>query len=332
MKKLLQQLFQQEYLDQHTAKNTLLEITQGVYNQAQIAAFLTVFQMRSISLEELQGFRAALLELCIDIDLSEFDSVDLCGTGGDGKDTFNISTLAAVVVAGAGYHVTKHGNYGVSSICGSSNVLQELGYTFTNKEEALKQQLDKHHLCFLHAPLFHPAMKMVGGLRRDLGVRTFFNLLGPLVNPVQPNKQLVGVANLEIMRLYQYVLQQSQKEYAIVHALDGYDEISLTGTFTVINPHEELSLQPAQIGQHLHQPEDIKGGNSIQEAASIFMQILKGEGSQAQNEVVCTNAGLAIQRFKPDHSLPDCIQEAKEALLSQRAFQNFKQLLQSQEL
>lgn len=329
MKKLLEQLFQQEYLDQATAKSTLLNITKEAYNPAQIASFLTVFQMRPMALEELQGFRAALLELCVPIDLSDFDSVDLCGTGGDGKDTFNISTLAAVVVAGAGYTVTKHGNYGVSSVCGSSNVLQQLGYQFTDKEDALKQQLDSHNLCFLHAPLFHPAMKAVASIRRDLGVRTFFNVLGPLVNPVQPQQQLVGVANLEIVRLYQYVLQQSQKEYAIVHALDGYDEVSLTGAFKVITPNQEQCLEPMQIGQQQHEANALQGGSTIEAAAQVFMQVLEGQGSQAQNEVVCTNAGLAIQRFKPHTPLIDCIQEAKEALLSKKAFQNFKQLIQA---
>jgi anthranilate phosphoribosyltransferase len=329
MKKLLEKLFQQEYLDQATAKQTLVDITQGVYNPAQIAAFITVFQMRPIALQELLGFRAALLELCVPIDLADFDSVDLCGTGGDGKDTFNISTLAAVVVAGAGYQVTKHGNYGVSSVCGSSNVLQALGYQFTNDAEQLKRQLDKHNLCFLHAPLFHPAMKAVASIRRELGVRTFFNLLGPLVNPVQPKQQLVGVANLEIVRLYQYILQQSQKEYAIVHALDGYDEISLTGAFKVITPTQEQCLEPAQIGQQQHDAIALQGGSTIEAAAQVFLKILEGQGSTAQNAVVCTNAGLAIQRFQPQRPLTDCIQEAKDTLLSQKAFQNFKQLIQA---
>jgi anthranilate phosphoribosyltransferase len=327
MKKLLERLFQQEYLDRETARNTLHNITQGRYTPAQIAAFLTVFQMRPIALEELQGFRTALLELCVRIDLSDFDSVDLCGTGGDGKDTFNISTLAAVVVAGAGYSVTKHGNYGVSSVCGSSNVLQQLGYKFTKEEDRLKRQLEQHNLCFLHAPLFHPAMKAVGSIRRDLGVRTFFNLLGPLVNPVQPKQQLVGVANLEIVRLYQYILQQSEKEYAIVHALDGYDEVSLTGAFRVITPSQEQRLEPQHIGQQCHQAAAIKGGSTIETAAMVFLTVLEGRGSRAQNEVVCTNAGLAIQRFQPARPLTDCIQEAKEALLSKKAFHNFRALL-----
>lgn len=328
MKKILQGLFQQEYLSRASAKKILIEIAQEKFNSAEVASFLTVFQMRPISTEELQGFQDALLELCLKIDLSDYNSVDLCGTGGDGKDTFNVSTLAAVVVAGAGYHVTKHGNYGVSSVCGSSNVLEQLGYKFTNKEDDLKRQLDQHKLCFLHAPLFHPAMKAVAPIRRDLGVRTFFNLLGPLVNPVQPKQQMVGVSNLEIVRLYQYVLQQSDKEFAIVHALDGYDEVSLTGAFKMITPKSEALLTAQQIGQKQHNPKDLAGGSTIEAAAKIFSNILAGKGSQAQNQVVCTNAGIAIQRFNPEKALETCIEEAKEALLSQKAAQNFKALIQ----
>jgi anthranilate phosphoribosyltransferase len=330
MKKILQSLFQQEYLSREKAKKILIEIAQEKFNSAHVASFLTVFQMRPISTEELQGFQDALLELCLKIDLSDYDSVDLCGTGGDGKDTFNISTLAAVVVAGAGYNVTKHGNYGVSSVCGSSNVLEKLGYKFTNKEGDLKRQLDQHKLCFLHAPLFHPAMKAVGAIRRDLGVRTFFNLLGPLVNPVQPKQQMVGVSNLEIVRLYQYVLQQTDKEFAIVHALDGYDEVSLTGDFKIITPKSEALLRPQEIGQNKQTAKDLSGGSTIEAAAKIFFNILEGKGTEAQNQVVCTNAGIAIQRFNPQKALENCIQEAKEALLSQKAFHNFKALLEKQ--
>lgn len=327
MKKILQRLFQQERLDYAEAKQILLNIATEAYNPAHVASFLTIFQMRPIATAELQGFRDALLELCLKIDLSDFDSVDLCGTGGDGKNTFNISTLAAVVTAGAGYTVTKHGNYGVSSVCGSSNVLEQLGYQFTNDTLTLKRQLEKHQLCFLHAPLFHPAMKVVAPIRRQLGVRTFFNLLGPLVNPIQPKQQMVGVSNLEIVRLYQYVLQQTNKEFAIVHALDGYDEISLTGGFKVITPKSELLLQPKNIGQNALTASDLYGGETIEGAAKIFLTILKGEGTDAQQNVVCANAGIAIQRFKPTTSLESCIAEAKEALLSQKAYHNFKALL-----
>jgi anthranilate phosphoribosyltransferase len=218
----------------------------------------------------------------------------------------------------------------VSSVCGSSNVLEKLGYKFTNQEDTLKRQLDQHKLCFLHAPLFHPAMKAVGGIRRDLGVRTFFNLLGPLVNPVQPKQQMVGVSNLEIVRLYQYVLQQSDKEFAIVHALDGYDEVSLTSAFKVITPTSEALLTPQEIGQKKQIAKDLSGGSTIEAAAKIFSNILEGKGSEAQNQVVCTNAGIAIQRFNPERALETCIEEAKEALLSQKAYHNFKGLLEKQ--
>lgn len=327
MKKILERLFQQEYLNEIEAKEILIQIAKEAFSPEHIAAFLTVFQMRPISTEELKGFRSALLELCLKVNLYTSDTIDLCGTGGDGKDTFNISTLASVVVAGAGYKVTKHGNYGVSSVCGSSNVLERLGYQFTNDEVILNQQLEQQNLCFLHAPLFHPAMKAVGGIRKKLGFRTFFNLLGPLVNPIQPNKQIVGVSNLEIMRLYQYVLQQDTKEFAIVHALDGYDEVSLTGDFKVITAAKESCLSPASVGLQQHQPVELHGGTTIDEAAKIFLKVLQGEGSQAQNEVVCINAGIAIQRFQPQKLLADCVKEAEEALLSQRAYQNFKSLI-----
>lgn len=327
MKKILQRLFQQEYLEQEEAKNILIQIAREEFNPAHTVAFLTVFQMRPIATEELKGFKDALLELCLKIDLTNYNSVDLCGTGGDGKDTFNISTLAAVVTAGAGYDVTKHGNYGVSSVCGSSNVLEKLGYKFTNNEEELKRQLDQHHLCFLHAPLFHPAMKAVASIRRDLGLRTFFNLLGPLVNPVQPKQQMVGVSNLEIVRLYQYLFQQTNKEFAIVHALDGYDEVSLTGDFKLITPTSEERLRPADIGQQKYDPIALNGGTTVDQAAKIFLEILQGNGTQAQNEVVCTNAGIAIQRFAPNKAINACIEEAKEALLSQKSYQNFKALI-----
>lgn len=329
MKDILEKLFDQEYLTYQQAKDILQKIAANSYNEAHIASFLTVFRMRPIARQELEGFRDALLELCIQVDLSDFDSIDMCGTGGDGKDTFNISTLASIVVAGAGYQVSKHGNYGVSSVCGSSNVLEKTGYKFSNQPYVLKKQLDQHNLCFLHAPLFHPAMKAVGPVRQQLGLRTFFNLLGPMVNPAQPAKQVVGVADMHILRLYQYVLQQTQRSYAIVHALDGYDEVSLTGAFKLVTKQSEQVLQPQDTGQQLHRATALKGGTTVEQAASIFMNILQGKGSEAQNQVVATNAGIAIQRFKPTHALQDCIAEAKEALISQKAYKNYKSLVET---
>ena len=261
MKQLLNRLINQENISSEEAKQVLVNISHGMYNQSQIASFLTVFMMRSITLEELKGFRDALLELCVPIDLKEFNAIDLCGTGGDGKDTFNISTLSSFVTAGAGVKVSKHGNYGVSSACGSSNVMEHLGIKFSNDEDFLKHSIDKAGICVLHAPLFHPAMKNVAPIRRELGVKTFFNMLGPMVNPSFPKNQMVGVFNLELLRLYGYLYQNTDKNYSIVHALDGYDEISLTGKTKVISNASETLFEPSdldvpQIGQS-----DIFGGN-----------------------------------------------------------------------
>src|SRR4051812_45334406 len=220
MKKILSHLFENKSFTREEAHRILISIARGEYNSSQIAAFVTAYGMRNITVQELQGFRDAMLDLCIKLDFSDYELIDLCGTGGDGKDTFNISTLASFIVAGAGYKVAKHGNYGVSSGCGSSNVMEYLGYQFTNDESKLNSSLDKAGICFLHAPLFHPAMKNVAPVRRELGVKTFFNMLGPLVNPAKPNNQIVGVYNLELARLYAYLYQKSEVNYTILNALD----------------------------------------------------------------------------------------------------------------
>lgn len=326
MKTLLHRLFNKEHLDYNEAKQTLTNIAQNQYNAAQIAAFLTVFQLRGIELEELKGFRDALLELCIPVNFSDFDCIDVCGTGGDGKNTFNVSTLSAFVIAGAGYKVAKHGNYGVSSVCGSSNVLEYLGYQFTNNTDQLKRQLEQANICFLHAPLFHPAMKSVAPIRQQLGVKTFFNMLGPMVNPAQPQRQLVGVFDLKLQRLYNYLYQQGNKKFAIVHALDGYDEVSLTGSFKLITNEQEQILSPAALGLPQYKAEELFGGDTIKEAADIFMQVLQGQGTVAQQNVVACNAGIAIQRFEPKSELIDCIAKAKEALQKGAALQAFQGL------
>lgn len=327
MKKVLIRLFEHKKLSRSEAKEILVKIANNEYNEAQIAAFISVYLMRAISVEELQGFRDALLELCLPIDLEGIDSIDIVGTGGDGKNTFNISTISSFVIAGAGYKVTKHGNYGVSSACGSSNVLQHLGYTFTNEEDTLKRQLDQANICFFHAPLFHPAMKTVAPIRRQLGVKTFFNMLGPLVNPGQPKFQLLGVFNLELSRLYQYIFQQTQRQYAIVYAMDGYDEISLTGDFKLRNNIGEQMISPAMMGKPKLTPEDLRGGDSVESAARIFTTILDGKGTAAQNHVITANAGLAIQCMHPEKSIGDCIAEAEESLLSGQAFEKLKTLV-----
>lgn len=327
MKKILNHLFEHQKLTQQQAKEILTNISKEKYSSSEVAAFISVYLMRSISIEELSGFREALLELSLPVELEGIASIDLCGTGGDGKNTFNISTASAFVVAGAGYKVTKHGNYGVSSICGSSNVLQHLGMTFTNDQSILKKQLDKANICFLHAPLFHPALKSVAPIRKELGVKTFFNYLGPLVNPVQPTHQLVGVFNLKVQKLYQFLFEKSNTQYSIVHALDGYDEVSLTAEVKVIQNNRQYVKSPDYFGLPSYKPSAIFGGSDIPAAAKIFTELLEGRGTAAQVDVVTANAALAINTFKPEADIKDCVSEAKESINSGAALVAFKNLL-----
>ncbi|MCH7409287.1 anthranilate phosphoribosyltransferase [Belliella sp. DSM 111904] len=327
MKEVLNHLIEHRTLGKEQAKEVLVKITSGEYNQSQIAAFLTVYMMRSVTVEELGGFREAMLEQCIPVDIAAYDAMDLCGTGGDGKDTFNISTLASFIVAGAGQNVAKHGNTGVSSICGSSNLLQSFGYEFTNDIGKIKKSLDEAGICFLHAPLFHPAMKHVGPIRRDLGVKTFFNMLGPMVNPSFPKKQLVGVFSLELARLYAYLYQNQDGLFSILHAIDGYDEISLTGDFKMISQQGEKLYSPEAIGLSQINAKQIKGGSTIEESAKIFDQILKGRGSNEQNAVVIANAAAALHTAMPTLSFQDAVEKAKDSLLAGKALQKFKALV-----
>ncbi|MGB0600674.1 MAG: anthranilate phosphoribosyltransferase [Flavobacteriaceae bacterium] len=325
MKAILNQLIQHEQLTSEQARQVIINIADGKYNPSQIAAFLTVFMMRSISLEELEGFRSALLELCIAVDLSEFEAIDLCGTGGDEKNTFNISTLSAFVTAGAGVKVTKHGNYGVSSGCGSSNVLEALDIRFSNEADFLKRCMDEAGICILHAPLFHPAMKNVAPVRRELGVKTFFNMLGPLVNPAFPKYQLTGVFNLELARLYYYLFQKTASRFTVLYALDGYDEISLTGATKAFSNKGERVLTPQDFGVLAHQASTIAGGETVDSSAAIFTAILDNKGSQEQHNVVCANAGMAIATAK-DLSPIEGFEEAKASLESGEALKAFKTL------
>ena len=327
MKAILNHLFEHKYLEKEKAKEVLMDIGTGKYNQSQITAFIAAFMMRSVNVDELMGFKEALLELCIPVDLSDYDTIDLCGTGGDGKNTFNISTLSSFVVAAAGYKVAKHGNYGVSSVCGSSNVLEKLGYEFTSSEDELKSQIDNNGICFMHAPLFHPAMKYVGPIRRELGMKTFFNMLGPLVNPSKPNHQIVGVFNLELARLYKYLHQSSDKKYAIIHALDGYDEVSLTGNFKLIANDTDTVYSSKDLGLSTYKEEELYGGETIEEAVAIFKKVIAGEGTDAQISAVSANAGLAIWCFDQSRSMVDCVAQAREALVSGKANQVLKSVL-----
>lgn len=326
MKEILDKLINQYTLDKAESKAIMLRIANEEFSDAEIAAFITTYLMRPISVEELSGFRAALMELAVQVDLGNIEAVDLCGTGGDGRNTFNISTLTAFVVAAAGYNVVKHGNYGVSSVSGSSNVLEYLGYTFTNEESILKSQLDQYQICFLHAPMFHPAMKAVGPTRRNLRVKTFFNLLGPLVNPASPTHQVVGVYDFHVARLYQHFLQQMDRRYFIVHSLDGYDEISLTADTKLIGEGIETIIRADEFALPTYQAKDLFGGDSVAEAAKIFVDILNNKATAAQKDVVLANAGLAIRCFCPDKSLATCVDEAREALESGKAAEILKGL------
>jgi len=327
MKNILNKLFNHHTLDRAEAKDTLIKIAQGAFNESQVTAFITVYMMRKITVDELQGFRDAMLEMCIPVDLADYDTMDLCGTGGDGKDTFNISTLASFIVAGAGQAVAKHGNNGVSSVCGSSNLLQHFGYTFTNDVDDLRRNLDQANICFLHAPLFHPAMKNVAPIRMQLGLKTFFNMLGPMVNPSFPRKQLVGVFSLELARLYSYLYQQNDMNYVILHALDGYDEISLTGDFKIISSNKESVLSPEDIGKKKVLAEDLKGGTTIKASAKIFEQILKGEGTRSQNDVVIANAGMALYAANPNLEIDEAMSQAEDSLKSGAALASFSKML-----
>jgi anthranilate phosphoribosyltransferase len=326
MKTILNRLIAHDSLSRDEAQQVLTEITAGHYNTSQMAAFLTIYLMRAIKLEELQGFRDAMLELCTAVDVAEFDAMDLCGTGGDGKDTFNISTLSSFVVAGAGQNVVKHGNYGVSSVCGSSNVLEHFGCNFSNDLSVIKKSLEQSGICFLHAPLFHSAMKNVAPVRKELGVKTFFNMLGPMVNPAMPKKQLVGVFSLELARMYGYIYQNTDKQFGIVHSLDGYDEISLTGDFKVINQQGESILSPDKLGLPQLQQMELSGGDTVQDSAEIFRKVLANEGTNAQRSAVLANAGLALAVAK-NVTPKQGVELASESLASGAAFKSFKNFI-----
>ncbi|MBY0481989.1 MAG: anthranilate phosphoribosyltransferase [Chitinophagaceae bacterium] len=330
MKKLLLYLFEYKTLSREKAREVLINISNNQYNETEIASFITVFLMRSITIEELQGFTDALMELAIKVDLKGHETIDIVGTGGDGKNTFNISTLSCFIVAGAGQKVAKHGNYGATSISGASNVMEQLGYKHKNNNDQLLKEVEAANICFLHAPLFHPALKVVGPIRKNLGVRNFFNMLGPMVNPAQPTYQLVGVYSLEMARIYNYLLQQKGKAFTIIHSLDGYDEISLTNDTKVITNKGEQVLSPEQLGKRMVSPEDIYGGNSVDEASKIFTRIIKGEGTWAQNAVVLANAAMALNCTGKYESYEMAYHAAVESLDSGKAYQSLQTLISLQ--
>jgi len=330
MRKILDHLINHETLDRSEAGEVLTSIAGNKYSESEIAAFITVYLMRSITVEELSGFRDALLSLCIKSDLSDFDTIDVCGTGGDGKDTFNISTLTTFVLAGAGIKVAKHGNYGVTSACGSSNILEYYGYKFSTDNDKLKRELELSGVCFLHAPLFNPAMKSVVPVRRALKVKTFFNMLGPLVNPSMPGKQFIGVYSLELARLYNYLLQNSEIRYAIVHSLDGYDEVSLTTGFKYILNGAEQIITPEMLGFEVIPPSELKGGKNVAEGAEIFLDILEGRGTSARNSAVIANSQLAMKCYDPSRSQDECREMAEDSLFAGKALESFRKLIEIQ--
>lgn len=328
MKHILLKLLDYQYLTREESRELLTAIVNGEVPEAQLSAIITTFLMRSISVDEVLGFREALMEMRTQIDLSDYRAVDIVGTGGDGKNTFNISTTASFVVAGAGYPVVKHGNYGATSVSGSSNAMEQQGVKFTTDSDVLRKSLDQASIAYLHAPLFSPALKAVAPARKSLGVRTFFNVLGPLVNPVEPEYQLLGVYNLSLSRLYRYIYQANNKKFSIVHSMDGYDEISLTGDFKVISNYGEHLYHPEELGIDRIKESDIYGGSTIKEAVAIFNNVLSGNGTKAQTDVVMLNAAFAIQLMEEDKKIEECIEIARESIQAKKALKSLNTFIE----
>ncbi len=328
MKQILNRLFEHQHLNRNEAKEILTNMAAGNYNEPEIAAFISVFLMRSISVDEFLGFSDALLDLRANVDaLAAYNPIDIVGTGGDNKNTFNISTLACFVTAGAGYKVAKHGNYGATSVSGASNVMEQHGVKFTSDVSKLEESLDKTNIAYMHAPLFNNALKIVAPVRKALKVRTFFNMLGPVVNPIKPKRTVLGVFNLKMARLYFYMYQQTDVDYSIVHSLDGYDEISLTGEFKIINRAGERLYSPEQIGFTRCQEQDLSGGDTPEDASLIFDNVINNTATQAQKNAVVANAATAIQTINSDMSFEDCIAQARESIDSGRARETFKRFI-----
>ncbi|WP_029905240.1 anthranilate phosphoribosyltransferase [Prevotella sp. 10(H)] len=329
MKQILNRLFEHQYLNRDEAKEILTNMAAGGYNESEIAAFISVFLMRSISVDEFLGFSDALLDLRANVDpLAAYNPIDIVGTGGDNKNTFNISTLACFVTAGAGYKVAKHGNYGATSVSGASNVMEQHGVKFTSDVSKLEESIDKTNIAYMHAPLFNNALKVVAPVRKALGVRTFFNMLGPVVNPIRPKRTVLGVFNLKMARLYFYMYQQTDVDYSIVHSLDGYDEISLTSDFKIINKFEERIYSPEQIGFERCTEKELDGGATPEDASKIFDNVINNIATKAQKNAVIANAATAIQTINPQLSFEDAVAEARESLESGRTKETFRRFLE----
>lgn len=326
---IFNRLLNHEELQREETKNLLVAITQGELNDPEVAALLTAIQMRGITVEELLGFRDGILETGVPVPLHCDRYIDVVGTGGDRKNTFNISTTACFVIAGAGYKVAKHGNFSATSVSGASNVIKNHGVMFTDDADKLNRSLDECGIVYLHAQLFAKAMKFVGAIRKALPFPTFFNLLGPIINPSKPQCQLLGVANLNQMRLYQQVYQRIGIDYGIVNSIDGYDEISLTSDFKVTTNDYERVFKPADLGFDIARPEELVGGATEEEAAQIFDAVLQGTALQAQKNIVMANAAFAIQVLeKGKKSIEECIDIARESLDSGKALSTFRRFVE----
>jgi len=328
MKKYLLSLIEGGTLSRKDTCEIMLNITRNVYNEYQIAALLMALQTRGVTVDEILGFRDGLLETGKRVNFDDYDTLDIVGTGGDGKNTFNISTCSAFVVAGAGYNVTKHGNGGSSSVSGASNVLQLHGVKFTDDTDLLKRSLDEVGFCYLHAPLFAYGMKFVGPSRKGLSIPTCFNLLGPLVNPVHPKYSLHGTANQSQLRLYTAVHQKIGDNYGVVTSYDGYDEISLTSGFKLTTNNFEKVYTPKDLGFDYIEPSDIYGGSTAEDAMKIFDNVLEGTSTEAQKNVILANAACAINVLDRNMSIEESVSIARESLESGRALNTFKKFVE----
>ena len=329
MKDILYRMLNHEELTREEMKNILVGITQSEYPNEQITALLTALQMRGVTVDELLGFRDGILETGVPVPLKCERYIDVVGTGGDRKNTFNISTTSCFVIAGAGYKVAKHGNYAATSTSGASNVIQHHGIKFTDDIDRLNRSLDECGIVYLHAQLFARAMKFVGPIRKALQFPTIFNLLGPLVNPSQPSCQLLGVANLDQMRLYNNVYQKIGIDYGIVNSIDGYDEISLTGPFKVTTKHYERIFRPEDLGFSLIKPEELVAGASEDEAAQIFDSVLENRCMPGQKQVVLANAAFGIQVLeRGQKSIEECIEIARDSIDSGKALKTFRKFVE----
>ena len=329
MKDILNRMLNHEELTREETKDILIGITKSEFPNEQITALLTALQMRGITVDELLGFRDGILETGVPVPLDCDRYIDVVGTGGDRKNTFNISTTSCFVIAGAGYKVAKHGNYAATSTSGASNVIANHGVTFTDDIDKLNRCINECGIVYLHAQLFAKAMKFVGPIRKALQFPTCFNLLGPIVNPSKPQCQLLGVANLDQMRLYNNVYQKIGIDYGIVNSIDGYDEISLTGDFKVTTNNYERIFKPSDLGFGITKPEELRAGADEKEAKEIFDNVLANTALPAQKNVVLANAAFGIQVLeKGKKDIEECLEIARESIDSGRALATFKQFVE----